>query len=66
LIHLCGEKFDELCGVGQIGVKDNRFDVVFKNLYNRLQDLSPLTKPNASKDITNFGATQVVNIMFRN
>lgn len=47
-------------------MKVNWSIVVFNNLYSRLQDLFPPTKPNASKDITEFGIAQVVNIMFRN
>ncbi len=41
----------------------NWFDVVFNNLYNRLQDLFASTKPSASKDNIEFKTTQMVGIL---
>jgi hypothetical protein len=40
--------------------------IVFNNLYNRLWDLSALTKIIANKDNIKFSAAQVVDILLQN
>ncbi len=48
------------------GVKVNWSIVVFNNLYSRLRDLYTPTKPNTSRDNTEFETPRVVDILFRN
>jgi hypothetical protein len=45
------------------GIKINYVALTFNNLYSRLWDLSTPTKLGASRDNTEFGATQVVDIL---
>lgn len=48
------------------GVKVNWSTIIFNNLYSKLWNLSPPTKPSANKDIIKFEIAQVVDIMFQN
>ncbi len=48
------------------GIKVNWATMVFNNLYNMLQDLFTLTKLKANRDNIKFGATQIIDMLFRN
>ncbi len=59
---LHGKEVDEFVVLTEQKVKVNWSTAIFNNIYNKLQDLSTLTKPNVRKDNTEFKVAQMVNI----
>jgi hypothetical protein len=61
--YLHSQKIFSFVVLAEQGIMVNYVALVFNNLYNRLQDFSTPTKLRASRDNTEFGAAQVVDIL---